>query len=256
MKRLALSLAACLIYMAAPTPPAPAEGGVDAFRTKTEKWVETRRILSEERSDWQVERELLRASSDLLAQQKKALQQEIQSLETSATEADAERRELLLRRGEYQRANAALEEEIRDIERRVLAIAPRLPEPLQRKLDLLLVQIPDDPEQSDLQLGQRLVSVLGVLAQAEKFNGTATFVGETRAVDDEQKVQVRTLYWGLGQAIYVDAQGRTAGVGRPAADGWSFSREPALARAAERLLDIYEGNIDLIEFVRLPVEIR
>ncbi len=235
---------------------AGARADVDAYRTDTEKWVETRRILSEEKADWEVEQELLRASRDLLTQQKEALQEEIQALETSGSEADDERRDLLLRRGEFQRANTALEEEIRLAERRVLAIAPQLPEPLQRKLDLLLVQIPEDPEQSDLQLGQRLVSVLGVLAQAEKFNGTATFVGETRAVEGDQKVQVRTLYWGLGQAIYVDAQGRVAGIGRPGASGWSFSRDPSLAGDAERLLDIYEGNVDLIEFVRFPVEIH
>ncbi len=246
-------LGAIVVAVAAP---APSWADVDGYRTDTEKWVETRRILSEERADWEVEQELLRASRDLLAQQKEALQEEIESLESSGSEADDERRELLLRRGEFQRANAELEDDIRGMERSVLALAPQLPEPLQRKLDLLLVQIPEDPEQSDLQLGQRLVSVLGVLAQAEKFNGTATFVGETRAVDGDQKVQVRTLYWGLGQAIYVDAQGSVAGIGRPDAQGWSFSRDPSLASDAERLLDIYEGNVDFIEFVRFPVEVR
>jgi hypothetical protein len=127
---------------------------------------------------------------------------------------------------------------------------------LQKKLELLLVQIPDDPENTRLPLGQRLMNVLGVLAQAEKFNGTATFLGETRAVNGEQKVQVRTLYWGLGQAIYVDARGETAGIGRPGPDGWEFSNEAGLADDAKLLLDIYEGNVDVIEFVKLPVEIR
>jgi hypothetical protein len=95
-----------------------------------------------------------------------------------------------------------------------------------------------------------------VLAQAEKFNGTATFVGETRAVGGDQKVQVRTLYSGLAQAVYVDSHGETAGIGRPGAEGWEFTVDPELADDAERLLDIYEGNVDAIEFVRLPVEIR
>jgi hypothetical protein len=127
---------------------------------------------------------------------------------------------------------------------------------LRRKLEPLLVQIPEDPQAVDAQLGQRLMNVLGVLAQAEKFNGAATFVGETRSVKGEQKVQVRTLYWGLGQAIYVDARGEIAGIGRPDAEGWAFSEEPKLAEDAARLLDIYEGNVDAIEFVSLPVEVR
>jgi hypothetical protein len=100
------------------------------------------------------------------------------------------------------------------------------------------------------------MSVLGVLAQAEKFNGTATFVGETRAVGGDQKVQVRTLYSGLAQAVYVDSQGETAGIGRPGSDGWEFTDDPDLADDAARFLDIYEGNVDAIEFVELPIEIR
>lgn len=72
----------------------------------------------------------------------------------------------------------------------------------------------------------------------------------------DQKVQVRTLYWGLGQAVYVDAQGEVAGVGRPGAEGWEFTDDPELVDRARKLLDVYEGNVDLIEFVELPVEVR
>ena len=32
--------------------------------------------------------------------------------------------------------------------------------------------------------------------------------------------------------------------------------DPELADDAKRFLDIYEGNVDAIEFVRLPIEIR
>jgi hypothetical protein len=253
-RRLGLALTLALA-LAGASRAAEEAADVGAFRAKMDKWVETRQIISEEKADWQVEQQTLKATRDLLAQEKEALSSEIAELEASSTAADEERRELLLQRGEYQRASASLEERIRALELAVLALAPRLPEPLQRKLDLLLVQIPEDPENSRLQLGQRLMNVLGVLAQAEKFNGTATFVGETRAIGD-QKMQVRTLYWGLGEAVYVDAQGETAGIGRPGPDGWVFSNEPALAGKAKRLLDIYEGNVDAIEFVTLPVEIR
>lgn len=228
---------------------------VGDFRAKMEKWVETRQILSEEKSDWQVEQESLRATRDLLDQEKKALEAEIQELEASTTESDDERRDLLLERGDFQRSDLALAERIRGMEEQALAVVPQLPEPLQRKLEPLLVQIPDDPETTRLQLGQRLMNVLGLLAQAEKWNGTATFVGETRAVEGGQKVQVRTLYWGLGQAVYVDAQGHTAGIGHPGPAGWEFTNDPDLVAPARRVLDIYEGNSDAIEFVPLPVVI-
>jgi len=162
----------------------------------------------------------------------------------------------LLERSEYQRTARALEGQVRALEEQVLAVVPRFPETLQKRLEPLIVQIPEDPERSQVPLGQRLMNVLGVLAQAEKFNGTATFVGETRAVGGDQKVQVRTLYWGLGQAIYVDAQGRAAGIARPTDSGWEYLDDPTLAADAGLLLDIYEGNVDTISFVPMPVEIR
>ena len=45
------------------------------------------------------------------------LKQKIAELEGSASVADEERRELLLRRAEYQRASASLEQELRAAER-------------------------------------------------------------------------------------------------------------------------------------------
>jgi hypothetical protein len=256
LRRLAppLALAAALAGGAAPV---RAQARVDDFRVKMEKWVETRQIISEERSEWESEQAMLRSTRDLLRQQKEALQEEIETLDASITEADQERLDLLLARGEYQRSSKALEEEIRGLEQEVLTVAPRLPGPLQKRLDPLLVQIPEDPEQARTSLGQRLINILGVLLQAEKWNGTATFVGETRSVNgDGPKVQVRTLYWGLGQAFYVDAQGESAGIGRPDGDGWTFSEEPGMADEADLLLDIFEGNVDVIQFVKLPVRIQ
>ena len=228
----------------------------DGFRAKIQKWVETRQLISQESADWAAERETLQATRDLMTTEKKALLAEIADLEATATGADDERRDLLLDRGAYQRSAAVLEEKIRGMEEQVRALVPQLPQPLQDKLAPLLVQIPDDPDTTRLQVGQRLMNVLGVLAQAEKFNETATFVAETRAVEGGQKMQVRTLYWGLGQAIYVDAQGRTAGTGHPGPNGWVFTDANDIASRADHLLDIYEGNIDTIEFVELPVEIH
>ena len=95
---------------------ARAEGEVDAFRTRLEKWVETRRILSEERAGWQVEREILRDTRKLLQQQEEELREKLAATEEATTEAEDARRELLLTRGEHQRANRSLEEAVRRLE--------------------------------------------------------------------------------------------------------------------------------------------
>lgn len=254
---LLLSLSALSLVGAPTASGAAGAAGVDGFRDKLAKWVETRQLVSQEKSDWDAERETLRASRDLLQQQKKELQAQIAEFEASATQSDEERRDLLLQRGEYQRANAALAGEIGALEQQVKALVPRLPAPLQEKLKPLLVQIPEHPDEERPQLGPRLVNVLGVLAQAEKWNSAATLVGETRELDGGgKKVQVRTLYWGLGDAVYVDTEGEHAGIGRPGDDGWVFSDASASAADVKRLIDIYEGNVDIIRFVDLPVEIH
>jgi len=250
-------ISACALIAPSLVHAEPAEDSVSAFRARMEKWVETRQILSEERAEWLVEKESLESTRKLLRRERDDLRAEITEFEETGADASEERRELLLQRAEYQRSAESLEGEIRRLEEQVLALAPRLPDPLRERLDLLLVQIPEDPENSRIALGQRLMNVLGVLAQAEKWNATATFVGETRPVGPEgQRIQVRTLYWGLGQAVYVDTQGQVAGIGRSGAAGWAFVDDASLADDAKLFLDIYEGNVDTIAFVPVPVEVE
>lgn len=233
---------------------------VSSFRSKMEKWVETRQILSEERAEWLVEKETLEATRDLLRRERDDLRQAIADFEAAGAGADGERNELLRRRAEYQRSGESLAVELVELEREIVAIAPQLPEPLRNRLELLLVQIPEDgtaaQRKGGASIGQRLMNVLGVLAQTEKWNSTATLVGETRPVGEGgQKVQIRTLYWGLGQAVYVDTQGKIAGIGRATPEGWEFVEDPALASSANLFLDIYEGNVDTIAFVPVPVSL-
>ena len=237
--------------------PAIAQTDSDAFRARMEKWVETRTLLSKERSDWVVEKQFLQSTRDLLRDERDALREEIARLEASKTGAEEERATLAERRGDYQRTGEVLGMKITALEAKVKDLLPRLPAPLTKRLEPLFVQIPDDPAKTKLAAGQRLMNVLGVLSQTEKWNSTANFVGETRAVGSGgERIQVRTLYWGLGQAIYVDGQGAVAGVGRPGEAGWQFVDDEALAEDAKLLLDIYEGNVDTIAFVPMPVEIQ
>jgi hypothetical protein len=255
-----LSFASAMSW--APSVDAESAAVVGPFRVKMEKWVEARQILSKEESDWLVDREFLTATKKLLQRERDALKLEIAELEARDSGADEERRDLLLERGDHQRMARSLDEELRVLERQVLNVIPQLPTPLQDRLEPLIVQIPEDPEHTATPVGQRLMSILGLLAQTEKFNSTATLVGETRSVgaggegSGEPKVQVRTLYWGLGEAIFVDTHGQVAGIGRPTETGWVFVDDPSLRASAAQLLDIYEGNVDTIAFVPIPVEIR
>jgi len=234
------------------------EAAVAAFRAKMSRWVEARQVLSAERADWLVEKETLEATQRLLRRERDELRAEIAEFEQTDVGADQERSDLLARRESLQGSFVLLEEEIEKLETQVLAIVPSLPKPLQARLEPLIVQIPEGESHSrKVALGQRMMNVLGILAQAEKWNGTATFVGETRPIGNGgEQLQVRTLYWGLAQAIYVDTRGEIAGIGSPSDSGWQFDEDPALAADARLLLDIYEGNVDTIAFVPVPFDLR
>lgn len=233
--------------------PAQAEG----VRAKVEKWAEAGQVASKEASEWRIEKEMLRATRDLLKRERDALKAEIAELETSSTGASEERQELVLRGEAFDKKSAVLGERIASLESQVLSLVDSFPAPLVDKLEPLLIQIPEDPSNTRAPQSARLMNVLGILSQAEKFNSTATFVAETRAVGGgDQKVSVRTLYWGLSQAVYVDAEGNVAGFGRPTDKGWTFQDDPQVVAQAARLLDIYEGNTDDIEFINFPVELR
>ena len=254
---LAVLCIATFVVFAVGASGASASESAASFRAKMEKWVQTRQILSEETADWLLEKESLQATRDFLRRERDDLRAEIAEFEAAGATADDERRELLAQRSEYQASAERMKESVEILEREVLEIAPQLPEPLQNRLDLLLVQIPEDPEKSDASLGSRLMNVLGVLAQTEKWNSTATLIGETRAIgESDQKVQMRSLYWGLGQVVYVDILGEVAGVGRPTKTGWEFVEDRSLASDAKMLLDIYEGNVDTISFIPVPVDLR
>ncbi|WP_309399580.1 DUF3450 family protein [Cerasicoccus maritimus] len=252
IRPIAIALTTCFAAFA----PAHAEqNAVAEAKSTLTKWVETRQLISEEKADWKVEQEFLTSTQELLQEQAATLEEQVKELEDSTTEADEKRNELLLERAGHQRAGTALAAQIKGMEVEVKQLVKQFPEPLQDKLEPLIIRIPDNPEESEIPLGQRLVNILGILAQAEKFNSTANFYGETREVGG-QKISVLTLYWGMSFAVYVDTQGKVAGFGKPGPDGWVWEENNAIAPDAKRFIDMYEGNIENIEFVQLPIEIK
>ncbi|MGE9295730.1 MAG: DUF3450 family protein [Puniceicoccales bacterium] len=248
-------IAICGMLSVATLSPLSAQNDSADAKAKLSKWVETRQIISKERTEWDAEQEFLKSTLAILQDQAKALTEEVAELQDTNTEADKERNTLQLEKAEYQRAINADEAKVAELEQKVLKLVEKFPEPLKRKLDSLIVRIPEDPSKSNLPLGSRLTHVLGILQQAEKFNSTTNFFGETREVGN-QEIMVSTLYWGLAFAVFVDSKGTVAGVGVPGPDGWVWEENNAIAGDVRRFIDIYEGNTDVIEFVALPITIK
>ncbi|WP_269526260.1 DUF3450 family protein [Coraliomargarita parva] len=219
------------------------------------KWVETRQIISKEKSDWRVEQSILQDTKQLLGSELERLDQALADLEASATAADEDRSSLAAEKETLNAASAVVQANIGELETQVKSILPTLPEPLLEKLKPLIRRLPDDPAKTELSLGERVQNIVGILSQADKFNTTITLSSESREIEGGKLVQVSTLYWGLAQAYYVDDSGDYAGIGYPGTGGWEWPRIEGAGPQIRRLLDIYEGTED-IQFVEVPARIQ
>lgn len=232
-----------------------AQDKIGATRDTLDQWVETEQIISETKSNWAVEKSMLQDSEKLLKDELERLKAALKELDETATAADEERAELAAEKESLASAAAVVEGNVARLETQLKEIIKSFPSPLVDKIKPLIRRLPEDSSDSELTLGERVQNIVGILSQADKFNGTITQTSETREMSGGRVVEVRTLYWGLGGAFYVDAAGEYAGVGFPGPEGWEWPQVDGAGPQIKRLLDVYEGGED-IQFVEVPARIK
>lgn len=232
-----------------------AQNNITETRDVLDRWVETRQLISEEKSDWKVEQSILGDTVQLLSSELERLEKALVDLEASATAADEDRTQLAAEKETLSAAADVVISNIGTLETQLKSIIHTLPEPLINKIKPLIRRLPDDPTQTKLSLGERVQNIVGILSQADKFNTTLTQTSESREMTSGKIVEVRTLYWGLAIAYYVDASGEYAGIGFPGAEGWEWPQIAGAGVQIRQLIDIYEGSGD-IQFVEVPARIN
>lgn len=232
-----------------------AEKLVNETRSIIEQWVETEQIISKENSEWEIEKGLLEKTFALLTSEVARLDSELKDLKESASASDEERSSLAAQKESLKAASNVVASTIGTLETDLKAIIPTLPDPLVEKIRPLIRRLPDNPEKTDLSLGQRVQNIVGILSQTDKFNTTITTTSETREFEEGKIVQVTTLYMGLASAYYVDDSGKYAGFGIPTANGWEWPLVKGIGSEVKQLVDIYEGTGE-IKFINLPAQIK
>ena len=228
---------------------------IDETRAILDEWVETQQLISEEQSDWKIEKSILTETRTLLSNELERLQKSIEELESSATLADKERSSITVEKDELKAAADVIAAQITELEVKTKKLLPLFPQPLTERINPLIRRLPEDPENAKLSLGERVQNIVGILSQANKFNNTITETSETRKVGDGKEVQVNTLYWGLAIAYFVDASGEYAGIAYPTKDGWKTSSIDGIGSQIQQLVSIYEGDGE-IQFVEVPAQIH
>ncbi|MFU8848330.1 MAG: DUF3450 family protein [Opitutales bacterium] len=235
--------------------PLSAQNALGETREILSQWVATEQIISEAENDWAREKSMLENSEALLKRELTRLEAELEELKATATAVDEDRTKLSNEREQLATAAGVVESQIALLEDELREILKVYPEPLLDRIKPLMRRLPSHGTETSLSLGERVQNIVGILSQADRFNGTLTQTSESRELDDGRVVEVRTLYWGLGGAFYVDASGQYAGVGYPEGEGWVWPLLEGAGPQIKALLDVYDGSA-AIQFVEIPATIK
>lgn len=253
---LLLASAICLLASGAtPELRGPAGANVDTTRAKLEQWVKTRRIISKERRDWALAKEMLDERIGLVQHEIEALRGKITEADKSIAEADKKRAARVEQNEKLKEAAAALSGTVVALERRTRRLLHQLPDPVRERVRPLSQRLPKDPEDTQLSLGERFQNVVGILNEVNKFNRDITVTSELQTLPDGTTKEVTTLYVGIGQAYYVSADGTAAGVGTASPDGWVWTPANHAAPRINQAIAILK-NEQVASFVRLPIKVQ
>ena len=228
----------------------------DQARAYVEKWVQTRQLISKKKADWRVGQENIKQSIGLLKKEIALLDKEIAQTNDIDTEADLEKQRVNLSLEDLKRSNKVVSDALWNMERKVLGLISRFPEPLKDRTTAVRTRIPLKIE--DLRnnsAAERMQNIVAILNEADRFNSAITMAVELRKTAEGNERQVQVIYLGLGQAYFVDQNNTIAGRGVPGSEGWMWSFNNGLAPKIRKIIGIYENGLPA-EFVSIPVEIK
>lgn len=228
---------------------------IEDTRATLEKWVETRRIISQEKRDLVLAKEMLNERIELVQREIESLRGKISEAEKSISDADKKRAKLVEENDKLKNTSDIFKGIVTKIEARINGLIKRLPDPVRDRVKLLSKSLPEDPNKTQLSLAQRFMNVIGILNEVNKFNYEITLTSEVLTLADGNTAEVTAIYFGLGQAYYIGANGKVAGVGRPAEDGWKWEPANDAAASIAEAVAILK-NEKAANFVPLPVKIQ
>lgn len=236
----------------------PGPEAIKMTQTLFQEWVGVEKDISAERSDWEAEKEVLLQTLELLKGEKESLEKAIADARESATASDRRREELTTEEDQLKALASTVSGILAGYEKQIKALAPKLPEPLLNTIAQPLNRIPSDPADTTQPLTTRLQNVAAILNEIDKFNTTLLVISAPQTITEngqEREAQVKTLYFGLGAAYFVDGTGTFAGYGVPTDEGWEWRVEPGIAEAVNQLLAVYDGSA-VATFVPVPAQVR
>ena len=237
--------------------PCSLEAQVDLVETREtlHQWIETEAKIEKADSEWDEDKKTLDDIIDILKSEISTLEEKLEKSREEISKADAKREKLGKDRTKLKKASGTIQKVIAKLEKQVHELYILFPQPLKTTIDPLYARIPKPGEETEASLSARMQNVVGILTQADKFNGGIKLDPSLRKLEDGRTVEIKTLYLGLGYAYFIDNLGTYAGVGVPGESGWEWEEKPDLAATIADAVEVYEDP-QKANFVLLPVEIK
>jgi FtsZ-binding cell division protein ZapB len=228
---------------------------VDNTREALRQWVEVRRVISKEKQDARLSKEILNERISLVQHEIDALREKIDEAEKSIAEADTKRQQMIDENEKLKAVSDSLTIAVDALEARCKKLLARLPDPIRDRVKPLSQRFPENPAESKLAMSQRFQNVIGVLNEINKFNREITVTSEVRALPDGTSTEVTALYIGIGQGYYVNAKGDIAGVGAADGSGWTWTLANEAGPRIVSAIAILK-NEQVATFVDLPITLH
>ncbi|MCR9246593.1 MAG: DUF3450 domain-containing protein [bacterium] len=236
--------------------PGNGSGGSEVANARAliRKRAETWNIITKERENWQLGREIVKDQIAMAARETKSFKEKTAKADENITATDRKNDELTKQRDRLEGAAKSLVDPVSKLEKRVLDLLPRLPEPLRRHVKLMSQRITLDPEKANPSLAIRFGNVAAILQEVDKWNHVITIEPELLELEDGRRAEVTVLYLGIGQGYYVSPDNKFAGVGSANSKEWVWQPANEAAAKIREAIEIYQKK-KTAKFVGLPVRV-
>ena len=228
-----------------------AHGQIKETHQIIEEWVKTKQIFSEEKSIWKSEKVALLDIEDALSKEIEELEKKLLQFEEENVGATQQRTNLTSRKEKAQTASLQLSEGMQKIENEIKETNSLLPSPLRDRLSTFYEKT-DSTKNKKLPLRKRLEASVALLQSIHLFHRSVHLERQEFSLDDGKSREFRVIYFGLGVAYFVNESGSVAGWGKPAKNGWQWTRQDELAKEISTGVSIMD-NRAMPRFLELPI---
>ena len=219
--------------------------------TVIQEWIQTEQLISEETTEWNIEKAALLDISDALKTEIIELDKRLAESEEEAVGAAKQRTELLEQKNEIEETTRSLLEGVDTLQIQVEEAFKILPTPLAKRLQPFRQKLNNQIENYNIPLRQRVDTLLSLLQAISLYHRNISIERQEFSLEDGVSREFQVMYFGLGIAYFVNESGTVAGYGSPSKKGWVWKRDDSLAQEISTGIDMV-NNRAMPRFLKLP----